>query len=202
MFFVIDGVDGAGKSTQIDLLTECLRSLGKDVVQCRDPGGTELGNNVRELLLNNKDIDIDPVTEMFLFMSSRSQMVRQVIMPAIESGKTVVCDRFLMATIVYQGHAGRVNIDDIRQVGQVATAGLKANHTFVLDLPAETALARIDRGFDRMESKGIDFMNDVRAGFQTETKHDPESCTLIDATQSIELVALTIRKTVQALIGS
>src|SRR5258708_5597376 len=105
-FFSFDGVDGVGKSTQIDLFSQWLRQLGHDVVTCRDPGGTELGEAVRELLLQRHDLNIGRMAEMLLYMASRAQLVEQVIQPALAAGKTVVSDRFLLANVVYQGHAG------------------------------------------------------------------------------------------------
>ena len=124
MFFSFDGTDGVGKSTQIELFKNWLANNGHEVLLCRDPGSTELGERLRDLLLQKHDIAIERRSEMFLYMTARTQMVEEVIKPALAAGTTVICDRFLLANIVYQGHAGGMEADVIRQVGAVATDGI------------------------------------------------------------------------------
>ncbi len=185
MFIVFEGLDGAGKSTQVNRLAERLSNLGKTVVTCRDPGSTELGNRIRGILLHKSDVPVDPTSEMLLFIAARCQLVREVIQPALQRGDWVLCDRFQMSTAVYQGHAGQVDLDVIRAAGQIATGGLLPDHTFVLDLDAGTAVARIGRDLDRMESRGEAYLSAVRNGFLTEAQNEPTSVSIVDATQPV-----------------
>ena len=154
MFLSIDGGDGTGKSTQVELLGQWLRQRGHDVVACRDPGSTPLGEAVRSILLDRHDLHIDRRSEMLLYMAARSQMVEEVIRPALEQGKTVVSDRYLLANVVYQGHGGGLDVATLWEVGRVATGGLMPDLTIVLDVPAEVAAARMARPLDRMEQAG------------------------------------------------
>src|SRR6186713_2549405 len=124
MFFSFDGVDGAGKSTQMERFCLWLRQQGHEFVTCRDPGSTQLGERLRSILLEKSATPIDRRAEMLLYMASRAQLVEEVIRPALAAGKTVVCDRFLLANVVYQGHAGGLDVSSLWQVGAVATDGL------------------------------------------------------------------------------
>lgn len=193
MFVTFDGVDGTGKSTQLALFCEWLRSLGHDVVTCRDPGGTQLGERIREILLDSRDTPIHRRSEMLLYQASRAQLMEEVICPGIAAGKLVVCDRFLLATVVYQGHAGGLEVDDIRETGRVATAGHAPDLTFVLDMPAALAAERIDREMDRMESQGLEYLERVRQGYLTEAKRDPTRLVVIDADRAIDEVQQDIQ---------
>ncbi|MEE3368000.1 MAG: dTMP kinase [Planctomycetota bacterium] len=200
MFITLDGVDGTGKSTQIDLLTQWLRDHhSQEVVICRDPGSTPLGETVRELLLASA-LPIHRRSEMLLFMTARSQLVEEVIRPALDTGKTVICDRFLLATVVYQGYAGGLEIDDIWQVGNVATAGLQPDLTLLLDMPVEAAVKRIQREPDRIESQGTAYLEAVREGFLRAATERPE-VTVIDAASGREEVQATIRRAVGPLLN-
>jgi dTMP kinase len=202
MFFVLDGLDGAGKSTQVELLSQWLQSAGRSVETCRDPGSTKLGNELRRIVLQRSSIAIDPRSEMLLFMAARSQLVREIIHPALDAGRIVVCDRFQLSTLAYQGHAGDVALEEIRATGRVATGGLEPTHTFVLDLPAMVALSRLDRGLDRMESRGLDYFERVRKGFLLEASRLGEHCTVLDATQPAEQTGREIRERVQRLLAA
>jgi dTMP kinase len=188
MFFSIDGGDGTGKSTQLERFCQWLRRQGHDVVTCRDPGSTRLGEAVRELLLDRHDLDIHRRTEMLLYMAARAQMVEEVIRPAIQKGQTVVADRYLLANVVYQGYAGGLDIETIWQVGRIATAGLLPDLTLVLDMPALDANARIDRQLDRMERQGDAFHARVREGFLAEAARHPDEIVVINAARSIEQI--------------
>jgi dTMP kinase len=197
MFYSIDGGDGVGKSTQIGLFCDWLRSRGCEVVTCRDPGSTRLGESVRELLLHRHDLEIHRRSEMFLYMTARTQMVEEVIRPALATGKTVVCDRFLLANVVYQGHAGGLDIDMLWQVGSVAVGGVMPDLTIVLDMPAKSATGRIDRELDRMEKQGAEFHARVREGFLAEAAKRKD-IVVIDAAQAIDKVHADIRAAVTA----
>lgn len=198
-FLSLDGVDGAGKSTQCNLLADWLRSRGRTVVQCHDPGGTELGKELRHLLLNYRGSMTLP-TEALLFMASRAQLVAEVIKPALAAGSVVVCDRFLLANVVYQGHAGGLDTAKLWTIGNFATGGLEPDITFVLDLPAEISLSRRKPSADRLESRGADYFAKVRAGFLAEAALRPERCRVIDALPPAEFVQEQLRHEIQPLV--
>lgn len=188
MFFSFDGTDGVGKSTQIELFKNWLANNGHEVLLCRDPGSTELGERLRDLLLQKHDIAIDRRSEMFLYMTARTQMVEEVIKPALAAGTTVICDRFLLANIVYQGHAGGMEADVIRQVGAVATDGIVPDLTFLLDMDVTHARGRMDRELDRIESQGLVYMEQVRQGFLAEAERFPQGIKVVDAAQDIDVI--------------
>lgn len=200
MFFVFDGVDGAGKSTQLNLFANWLRDRGLDVVCCSDPGTTQLGNEMRSLLLGNHEVAIHMRSEMLMFMTARCQLVEELIRPAMASGKTVVCDRYVFSTVVYQGHAGDLDPEDVWQVNQIATAGLMADMTFIFDLDVETASQRLGESRDRMESRGAAYFQRVRDGFLSEANRWPELAMVIDARGDIESIQATIRKATESIL--
>src|SRR5438034_8462645 len=188
MFFSFDGVDGTGKSTQIALLAEALRQRGREVVTCRDPGSTPLGERLRQILLDHHDTPIHRRSEMLLYMAARAALVEEVIRPALVAGKVVVSDRYLLANVVYQGHAGGLSPEDVWRVGEVTVAGVMPRLVFLLDMPAERAASRIQRAPDRMESQGLAYLEQVRQGFLTEARRRPESIIIIDADRPPEAI--------------
>ncbi len=196
MFLSIDGVDGVGKSTQIRLLCQWLETQHHDVVTCRDPGSTPLGEALRAIVLRDFDTPIDRVSEMFLYMASRAQLVKQVIDPALAADKTVVSDRFLLANVVYQGYAGGLDVERLWQVGEVATGGLHPDLTIILDMDVVAARGRMDRELDRMEAQGLEFLERVRQGFLTESQLQHERTIVIDAQQGVDAVQADIRQAV------
>jgi len=200
MFFSFDGIDGAGKSTQMRLFCEWLRAQGHDVVTCRDPGGTALGEAVRELLLKRHDLTIGRMAEMLLYMSARAQLVEQVIEPGLAAGKTVVSDRFLLANVVYQGHAGGLDVPKLWEIGRFITRGIEPDLTFLLDMPPEAAQGRIQRELDRMEQHGDDFRRRLREGFRAEAARRPGRIVVIDAARSIEVVESAVRAAAEKLL--
>lgn len=202
MFVSLDGVDGGGKSTQLRLLADWLRASGFDVVQCRDPGSTPLGDQLRNLLLNRADLAIDRRSEMLVYMAARAQLVEEVIRPALASGKFVLCDRFLVANIVYQAHAGGLAADQVRAVGEIAVAGIMPDLVLILDLPPEVAAGRINRPLDRMEMQGAEFTRRVRAGFLSEAARDPGRLRVIDASRGIAEIQDELRAAITAKLAS
>ena len=189
MFFSFDGIDGAGKSTQMRLFCDTLASQGYPVVACRDPGSTDLGERIREILLaSDGGTRISRRSEMLLYMAARAQLVDDVIRPALDAGKVVVCDRYLLANIVYQGHAGGLDPDAIRDVGRVATEGVMPDCIFLLDMPAEAADRRMSRPLDRMENQGPEYRRRLRDGFLAEAARSGSKVHVIDADRPIEVV--------------
>ncbi len=201
MFLSIDGGDGTGKSTQSELLCRWLREQGREVVGCRDPGSTPLGEAVRELVLNRHDLAIDRRSEMLLYMASRSQLVEEVIRPALDAGKTVVADRYLLANVVYQGHAGGLDVETLWEIGRVATGRLMPRLTLLLDMPAAAAAGRISGGRDRMEQQGEAFHARVCEGFLAEAARRDE-VVVINAAASIQQVQAEIRNAVTQIMNS
>jgi dTMP kinase len=193
LFFSFDGIDGVGKSTQMELFCDWLREQGRDVVQCRDPGGTPLGEALREIILHQHDLSVCPAAEMLLYMASRAQLVAEVVRPALAAGRTIVSDRFLVSNVAYQGHAGGVEVDDVWAVGAVATDGVHPDLTLMLDMPVEQAATRLDRELDRIEARGAEFLNRVRAGFLLEAQKAPNRIAVIDAARDIVTIQAEIR---------
>ena len=194
MFISFDGVDGVGKSTQAAQFVEWLQEQGHQVLRCRDPGSTELGERLRTLVLKDTKISIAAGSEMLLYMAARAQLVSEVIQPALAAGQVVVSDRFLLANVVYQGHAAGLDPQEIWDVGAVATGGLEPDLTVVLDMPLEKAVGRIGRELDRMEARGLEFLEKVRQGFLREAERSPERIVVVNADQAIPQVQNDIRQ--------
>ncbi len=200
MFFSFDGLDGVGKTTQMDLFLAWLAEQGRDVVRCHDPGSTPLGEAIRDILLGHR-LAIARTPEMLLFMAARAQLVEEVIRPALAAGKTVVSDRYLLANVVYQGHAGGLDVETIGRIGQVATDGIMPDLVFVLDMPPQAAAQRIDRQLDRMECQGDQFQARLRQGFLAEAAKDPNRILVIDAARAIQTVQADIRAAAKAVLA-
>ncbi|MGL6097479.1 MAG: dTMP kinase [Fimbriiglobus sp.] len=199
-FVSLDGLDGTGKSTQCRLLVEWLRERGIPVTHAVDPGGTELGAKLREILLFGREYAMSLRAEALLFMASRAELVDRVIRPALARGDVVVSDRFTLANVVYQGHAGGLDPADLWAVGAVATAGLSPDLTLVFDMPPDAARDRRGRAADRVESRGADYHERVRAGFLAEAARQPEACVVVDASPSVAEVHATVRRQVGELL--
>lgn len=196
LFIVLDGVDGAGKSTQLRLLSEWLRSQGKTVTTCRDPGGTSVGDKIRAIVLDKQN-DISAETEAFLYMASRCQLVAETIRPALKQGHVVLCDRFVLASVVYQGHAGgAMDPPTLWKLGEIATGGISPNLYLVFDMPVTKALSRRNGPQDRMEAKGSAFLERVRNGFLKEASLAPDKIKIISADQPIEAIQQQLQKEV------
>lgn len=194
MFFSFDGVDGGGKTTQIALFCDWLQDAGHDVVACRDPGSTPLGEAVRAIVLGERDVPVTRRSEMLLYMAARAQLVEEIIRPALDAGKVVVSDRYLLANVVYQGYAGGLDVDSLWRVGEVATGGLLPDLTFVLDLSPAGAAERLRRPLDRMERQSESFRAALRAGYLAEAARRPERAVVIDAARTVEAVQADVRR--------
>lgn len=194
MFFSFDGIDGVGKSTQMQLFCEWLSQQGHEVLTCRDPGSTPLGEKVREILLHSgEDTPIAAQSEMLLYMAARAQLVDEVLRPALAAGKTIVSDRYLLANVVYQGYAGGLDIESVRAVGKVATESLTPDCTFILDMSPAEALKRMSGELDRMESRGNEYRERLREGFLTEVTRLGDKFHVIAADRPIETIQQEIR---------
>lgn len=200
MFFSFDGIDGVGKSTQIELLSKWLVEQGRRVVTCRDPGSTPLGEQVREILLaTDSGVAICRRAEMLLYMAARAQLVEEVIRPALERGDVVISDRYLLANIVYQAYAGGLELDAVRTVGAITVDGVMPDAVLLLDMPVAEADKRLNRQKDRMEQQGNDFRERLREGFLAEGARS-SAIHVIDADRSIEAIHADVRAIVSTLI--
>lgn len=176
LFITLEGNEGAGKSTQIKRLARYLQNKGLSVYVTREPGGTKVGDDVRRLVLDPKHGWMSPVCETLLYMASRAQLVEEVLLPRLKKGQVVLCDRWLDATLAYQGYAGGVDIGWIRDIARVATHGLKPHLSLYLDLPVRTGLKRAVRTrlADRVERKALGYHEEVRRGFLRIAREEPK----------------------------
>ncbi len=197
-FISLEGIDGAGKSAQITRLADWLRSTGRHVTTCRDPGSTPVGDAVRAILLDRHDLQLAATAEMFLYMAARAQMVAEVIEPALARGEWVVSDRYLLSNVVYQGYAGGLDPEAIRDVGRIATAGRMPDLVLLLDVDLETSARRLARPLDKLENRGDEYRARLRAGYLAEAASQPDRMVTIDATGGIDDVAAAIRRAVAA----
>ena len=190
-FIVIDGPDGAGKSTQIKLLTESLRQDGGDVCLVRDPGGTAIGDKIRLILLDKAHDEMAVQTELMLYMASRAQLTAQVIRPALLRRQCVLSDRWVSSTVAYQG-AGGVNVAEVQTAANIAVGGLWPDLTIILDLSHDQGLDRVSNrtqaGLDRVEAKGLEYHRRVREIFLEQARQHPERFAIVDAVGTVEQV--------------
>ncbi len=194
LFMVLDGPDGCGKSTQAALLADWLRSEGLEVLLVRDPGSTQIGEAVRRIILDRRYSEMSAETELLLYMACRAQLVREAVLPALSRGVSVVADRFLSSSVVYQGVALGVPIKDVIRIGRFATMGLVPDLTIILDLPAAAGLARKTGEPDRIECRGEEFQERVRKGFIETAAMLPGPVTIIDASGTAGDVAASVRE--------
>jgi len=199
IFISLDGLDGCGKSTQCRLLCEWLRQRQREVCACADPGGTFVGEALRELLLDRKR-EMTVACEAFLFLASRAQLTAEVIRPALADGRDVVSDRFTLANVVYQGHAGGLDPTRLWEMGRLATGDLEPHLTLVLDLPAAEALIRRGNIRDRMESRELAFHERVRAGFLQEASAQPQKIRVVQAAAPVPEVHRQICREVEHVL--
>lgn len=201
-FIALEGPDGSGKTTQAALLAAWLRDHhGLDVVTCRDPGGTDLGDRLRSLLLDRSQIAIDMRSEMLLYMASRAQLVAETIRPALDRGQIVVTDRFLLSNVAYQGFAGGLGVDQVWQVGQIATNGLFPDLTFLVDVTLEVAKQRLGTGRDRIEDRSDDYRRQVRQGFLDQAQNCRGLLEIIDGSLALDQVQADLRRKTADVLG-
>ena len=187
LFISFEGIDGCGKSTQADLLRSYLESKGEQVELLREPGGTALSEQIREILLNPNNDKMDPSTESILLSASRAQLTREIIIPALERGNVVICDRYADSTLAYQGYGRGINLEWLEKLNAFATAGLKPDITLLVDIPVDEALNRMQsKSFDRIEMEGIEFLDKVRSGYLELTDRFSKRYFMIDGMETIE----------------
>ena len=199
-FITLDGIDGGGKSTQVELLCRWIQESGYSYRTFRDPGSTRLGESLREILLHRQEIPLAASSEMLLYMASRAQLVTEQLLPSLAESDFVITDRYLLANVVYQGSAGGLNPESIWQVGRIATQGLSPDLTIVLDLPVELAASRISRTRDRLESRGEEYFRRVRQGFLEQHPFTGGRSLVVDASADAETVHRQIVEAVRSFI--
>jgi len=194
-FITLEGVDGSGKTTQLQLTARYLLDCGYEVVTTREPGGTKLAERIRNVVLD-ADAAVDPRTEVLLYLAARAEHVEKVIRPALSAGKIVLCDRFADSTMVYQGFARGIEIDKVKALCEFAAGELQPELTILLDAAPEALLQRrADRGVqDRFEQEGLDFQKKVREGFLLLANSEPKRIKKVNALQNTDAVQADIQK--------
>lgn len=202
LFITFEGGEGSGKSTAIKTLVERLGAEGYDIVLTREPGGTRISEQIREVILNKANTEMDPMTEALLYAASRRQHVVEKVRPALEAGKLVLCDRYLDSSLAYQGGARNLGIDNILEVNKHAIEGLFPDLTFFFDLKPEVGLARIEananREVNRLDVEKMEFHQKVRASFMELANRYPERYVIIDASKTPAEVIEETYKAVKA----
>ena len=199
LFITLEGADGCGKTTQLNLLKEYLTSRGYEIVVTREPGGKGLGEKLREILLNY-DGEVSDRCEAFLYLADRAQNIDTIIKPAINSGKIVLCDRHTDSSVAYQGYGREQNIDNINMLNELAVNGVHPDLTIVFDIDTETSMARVGAEKDRLESAGIEFHKRVRNGYFEIAKKNPQRIKVVDASQTIEDVQRDVIKIIEEVL--
>ena len=190
-----EGIDGSGKSTQIQMLEHEFNKLGVEYKTFREPGGTELSEKIREILLDKENIELISTAESLLFAAARAQLTAEQIKPAIEKGEFVICDRFTDSTIAYQGYGRGLDIKQLEEINYIATAGLTPDITFILDISPEAAAVRMEaEASDRMEETGVDFFRRIQGGYRQIKEQNPNRYRLINGEQSPENVFKEIKE--------
>lgn len=202
-FIVFEGPDGSGKTTQLKLLAQKLVKFGYDVVTTREPGGTKISEDIRNILLDVKNTDMHSKTEAFLYASARAQHVEELIKPALKAGKMVLCDRFTDSTIAYQGYGRNLDKEFLTDINKLATGGLKPDLTIILDLDPLLAKERIRKNRealeDRIEQEKLDFHQRVRQGFLKLAQENPQKYLVIDGTLACEEIAQKVLDEVERI---
>ena len=194
-----EGVEGAGKSTQLELLRQTLEKAGHRVVSTREPGGTTAGEQIRSILLD-RGSTLDPRAEALLFAAARAQLVEQVIRPALERGETVLCDRYLHSSLAYQGVARGLGLEPVAAVNAFATGGLLPDLVVLLAVDPVEGLDRVRGERDRIEDQDLEFHQRVERGFMELAAADPERFVVVDAARPAEQVAAEVRAAVLAIM--
>jgi len=202
LFISVEGTDGAGKSTQIDMLLAHLKAKGVDVIYTREPGGTYISEKIRNIILDTDNEGMTGECEALLYAASRAQHVREKIVPALKAGKMVICDRYVDSSIVYQGVARGLGIDEVRAINDFAIGGVMPDITLFFDLTVEESVKRKKNmgSLDRIEKESFDFHKKIYEGYVALAENDPERIKRIDASKSVEEVHAQVLKVLEGLI--
>jgi len=197
----LEGVEGSGKSTQLELLAASLEEMGKKVLRTREPGGTSLGERIRVLLLRGEGVRISPMAELLLYLACRAQLVEEVIRPALREGWIVLADRYLDASVAYQGYGRGLEVGMIQEMNRAVVGDAYPDLTFLLDLEAKAGLDRISpQGRDRLEGEGLAFHERVREGYLRLAAQDPSRIKVISAEKEVSAVAAEMKEYVVSLL--
>ncbi|MGQ9667212.1 MAG: dTMP kinase [Anaerolineae bacterium] len=206
LFVTFEGPEGCGKTTQVRLLAERLRARGYDVLTTREPGGTRIGDQIRAILLDPAHTEMVPAAEILLFSAARAQIVHEVILPHLQRGGVVLCDRFADSTLAYQGYGHGLDLDVLRVITAFATAGLTPDVTFYLDIPVEEGLRRKARAgraeWNRMEQRELAYHQRVQDGYRRLIAAEPARWVVIDASKSIEEIHLQVVQEVERRLAA
>ncbi|MCF8068655.1 MAG: dTMP kinase [Desulfobacterales bacterium] len=209
MFITLEGIEGSGKTTQMENMVAFLENRGHSCAVTREPGGTPIGRKIRSILLDPESKGMDPLTELMLYMADRAQHIKTVVLPAMKDGKIILCDRYFDATLVYQGMARGLDVDLINNLHNMVLDGLKPDITFLLDLPPEVGLSRAWKQINsgdrtgsetRFENEKLAFHEKVRAGYLELSRLEPDRYNVVDAVQSAELVQRSIESVLSSFI--
>lgn len=195
-FVTLEGVDGAGKSTQARLIAAALERSGRDVLSLREPGGSAISEKIRALLLDPANAGMGDTCELLLYEAARAQLVHEVVAPALAQGRIVVCDRFYDSTTAYQGYANGMDLGAVRRANALAVGACHPDLTLVFDIDPAKAAARAaarDRAQDRMEAKGLAYQERVAAGFRAIAAAESERVRLVDASRGIDAIHADVR---------
>jgi dTMP kinase len=199
-FITFEGVEGSGKTTQMAILAHALEARGFPVVRTREPGGTKIGDAIRSLILDSKNQIMDGKTEFLLYLASRAQHLKEVILPALAEGKIVLSDRFADATYAYQGYGRGLPKREIERIGRFVTGGLQPDLTLLLDIDVKKGLARLKgrEEINRLDQETLEFHEAVREGYLQLAKRNPRRIRVIRTDASVEEIAKKIKETVDA----
>jgi dTMP kinase len=202
MFITLEGPEGSGKTSQIPLLADHVRLLGREVLLTREPGGTFIGDQIRNVLVSLENKALTPQAETLLFLAARAQLVREVIQPALERGVVVISDRYADATLAYQGYGHGVDLDILNQLLTFATGGLQPDLKILMDIDVESGLRRkTDCGeWNRLDAYSVAFHERVRSGYHSLVTFEPEKWVVIDAGRDREYVQADLRKAVETAL--
>jgi dTMP kinase len=204
MFITLEGPEGSGKTSQLPELAEFLHAAGHDVVVTREPGGTPVGDQIREILMNLQNVSIIPRTEILLFLAARAQHVEELIRPALAAGKIVLCDRYGDSTLAYQGFGHKTDLETLQTLLNFSTAGLKPDLTLLVDVPVELGIARKQANsseWNRLDAYALAFHERVRQGYFALAEAEPERWLIIDATEDKDSVQEALRSAILSRLG-
>jgi dTMP kinase len=191
-FITFEGIDGCGKTTQLELAERFLTERGRETLVVREPGSTPLSERIRDILLDN-GLTINPVSELMLYVAARAELVRNVIVPALEAGKVVLCDRFYDSTTAYQGYGRDIDVTLINQLHRLTVGEHSPHLTFLIDVDYDTSLSRRKLAADRLESESKEFFGKVRDGFIEIARAEPNRVIVIDGCKSIDSIFTEVR---------